>query len=176
MTTLHEVSVSRQSAPARFLGWRSTKTTFVLLLRASMAASLASIHPARAEGPETIPAIPAMEQTIEVFTDRAHPLTNVEALPEATVYRIDYLVLMQEMLSEGLPADEEKATRMAKQRAMNIDREAAIRAAEGLAIAHLKYRLDRYPAIVFAGRSVIYGETDLALAKRIYDESGGGEP
>ncbi len=109
--------------------------------------------------------------SVEIFTDRAHPLTNTEALPGATVYRIDRLVILQERLSRVLPADEQAAVRIAKQRAADIDREAMTRTAEGLVIAHLKYRLDRYPAIVFAGQSVIYGVTDLALAKRIYDES-----
>jgi len=43
-------------------------------------------------------------------------------------------------------------------------------AGEGLALAHLQYQLDRYPAIVFDGMAVIYGVTDLAVAKRLYEQ------
>ena len=78
---------------------------------------------------------------------------------------------MQERLSEGLPADEKAATRIAKQRISMIDKDAVTESAQGLVLAHLKYQLNRYPAIVFAGQAVIYGVTDLALAKRLYDES-----
>ncbi len=134
------------------------------LFWAMMLLSLLVPTEAKADGIDNAP-------VVEIFTDRAHPLTNTEALPGATVYRIDRLVILQERLSRDLPADEQAAVRIAKQRAADIDREAMTRTAEGLAIAHLKYRLDRYPAIVFAGQSVIYGVTDLALAKRIYDES-----
>jgi len=108
---------------------------------------------------------------VEVFTDRAHPLIHAEALPGAIIYRIDGLIAMQERLSEGLPADEMAATRIAKQRISTIDKDAVTESAQGLVLAHLKYQLDRYPAIVFAGQAVIYGVTDLALAKRLYDES-----
>jgi integrating conjugative element protein (TIGR03757 family) len=118
----------------------------------------------------------AGDLAVEVFTDRTHPLTNTEALPDATVYHIDRLVRMQEKLSEGLPADEKEAARIAKQRMGLIDTEAVTQAAQGLAIAHLKYQLDRYPAIVIDGRFIIYGVTDLALARRLYEESGREKP
>ncbi len=136
-----------------------------IALSSTLCAGMLMVHAAWAGDP-----------TIEVFTDRAHPLTNTEALPGAIVYRIDRLVHMQERLSDGLPADEKKAARMAKQRMATIDKEAVTRAAQGLAIAHLKYQLDRYPAIVFAGQSVIYGVTDLSLAKRLYEESRREKP
>ena len=42
-------------------------------------------------------------------------------------------------------------------------------AGQGIALAHLQYQLDRYPAIVFDGTRVIYGVTDLAAAKRLYE-------
>ena len=42
-------------------------------------------------------------------------------------------------------------------------------AGQGLALAHLQYQLDRYPAIVFDGTRVIYGVTDLAAARRLYE-------
>lgn len=163
-----EVPASRQSALVRFLERRLMNSAF----STALCAGLAAIHLALAEAPPTAPAV----EMVEVFTSRDHPLTNTEALPGAAVYHIDSLMHIQETLSKDLPADEETAIRIARQRATNIDREAAIRAAEGLAIAHLKYRLDRYPAVVFAGQSVVYGVTDLDVAKRIYDESREEKP
>ena len=107
---------------------------------------------------------------VEVFTDHAHPLTHTQAFTELTVYRIDGLAHAQDQLSEGLPADEEAATEIASSRlAAHPDlKDRMMEAGQGLALAHLQYRLDRYPAIVLDGTSVIYGVTDLAVAKRLY--------
>jgi len=141
------------------------KNSVTVVLSSALCAGMVLAHVAWAGDP-----------AVEIFTDRAHPLTNIEALPGATIYRIDRLVRMQEKLSDSLPADEKEAARIAKQRSMNIDRDAVTQAAQGLVLAHLKYQLDRYPAIVFAGQSVIYGVTDLALAKRLYEESRREKP
>jgi len=148
------------------------KKSFAIVLTAALGSGLALVHPAHAETPAaTLAAAPTAAPTIEVFTDRQHPLIHAEALPGAIIYRIDGLVAMQERLSKGLPADEKAATRIAKQRISTIDKDAVTESAQGLVFAHLKYQLNRYPAIVFAGQAVIYGVTDLALAKRLYDES-----
>ena len=144
------------------------KKSFAIVLTAALGSGLALAHPAHAEAPA---ATPAAAPTIEVFTDREHPIIHAEALPGAIIYRIDGLLTMQERLSEGLPADEKAATRIAKKRISTIDKDVVTESAQGLVLAHLKYQLDRYPAIVFAGQAVIYGVTDLALAKRLYDES-----
>ena len=108
---------------------------------------------------------------VEVFTDHAHPLTHTEAFTQVTVYRIDGLQRAQDELSEGLPTDEDAAARIAGARlAARPDlKDRMMAAGQGLALAHLQYQLDRYPAIVFDGTRVIYGVTDLAAARRLYE-------
>ena len=108
---------------------------------------------------------------MEAFTDHAHPIIHTEAFAQVSVYRIDGLALAQDHLSEGLPGDEEAAATLAAARlATRPDlKDQMMAAGEGLALCHLQYRLDRYPAIVFDGSTVIYGVTDLAVAKRLYE-------
>jgi len=108
---------------------------------------------------------------VEVFTDHRHPVTHTEAFPDVTVYRLDGLALAQEQLSESLPSDPEEASRIAAQRldAQPSLNEQMMQAGQGLTLAHLQYRLDRYPAIVFDSATVIYGVTDLAIAHRLYE-------
>jgi integrating conjugative element protein (TIGR03757 family) len=112
------------------------------------------------------------EPRVEVFTDHDHPVRHAGAFAQVTVYRIDGLVQVQDRLSAGLPADATEAARLAAER---LDAEPDLndqlmQAGQGLALAHLQYRLDRYPAIVLDGEYVIYGVTDLALARRLYEE------
>ena len=111
------------------------------------------------------------EPRVEVFTDHGHPVTHAEALADVTVYRLDGLALAQDQLSEGLPSDPEEAGRIAAQRldAQPMLNEQMMRAGQGLTLAHLQYRLDRYPAVVFDGTTVTYGVTDLAIAYRLYE-------
>jgi integrating conjugative element protein (TIGR03757 family) len=108
---------------------------------------------------------------VEVFTDRDHPVTHAGAFAQVTVYRINGLVEVQDRLSAGLPADATEAARIAAER---LDNEPALndrlmQAGQGLVLAHLHYRLDRYPAVVIDGAYVIYGVTDLAVARRLYE-------
>jgi len=109
---------------------------------------------------------------VEVFTDRAHPIIHAEAFAQVRVVRIDGLVLAQEYLSKGLPMDENAAAKRVNARlaARPNLKDQMMAAGEGLALAHLQYQLDRYPAIVFDGKAVIYGVTDLAVAKRLYEQ------
>ncbi|MCP5437614.1 MAG: TIGR03757 family integrating conjugative element protein [Chromatiaceae bacterium] len=111
------------------------------------------------------------EPRVEVFTDRGHPVAHTKAFADMTVYRLDGLALAQDQLSEGLPSDPAEAATVAAQRldAQPSLNEQMMQAGQGLTLAHLQYRLDRYPAIVFDGVTVIYGVTDLAIAYRLYE-------
>ena len=111
------------------------------------------------------------EPRVEVFTDHRRPVAHTDAFVDVTVYRLDGLALAQEQLSEGLPSDPEEASRIAAQRldAQPSLNEQMMRAGQGLTLTHLQYRLDRYPAIVIDGTTVIYGVTDLAIAYRLYE-------
>jgi len=111
------------------------------------------------------------EPRVEVFTDSGHPVADTEAFADVTVYRLDGLALAQDQLSEGLPSDPDEAERIAAQRLdeQPMLNEQMMQAGQGLTLAHLQYRLDRYPAVVFDGATVIYGVTDLAVAYRLYE-------
>ena len=111
------------------------------------------------------------EPRVEVFTDNDHSVSHAGAFAQVAVYRIDGLVQVQDRLSAGLPVDETEAVRIATKR---LDAEPALHdrlmnAGQGLVLAHLHYRLDRYPAVVIDGAYVIYGVTDLAVARHLYE-------
>jgi integrating conjugative element protein (TIGR03757 family) len=108
--------------------------------------------------------------SVEVFSAADRPVAmgldfDNEAL-SVTVYEIDGIERFQALLSKGLPRDPEAAKRTALTRIGQLDagQRATVRhAALGLAKAS-QYGLDRYPAIVFDGRAVVYGVTSLADA------------
>jgi len=119
--------------------------------------------------------LPLLAQAVEaeVFTASDLPVTQRAAVADVTIYRVDGLLALERTLGE-LPGDPETAKRLALARLAGLDQEALAEAAQGLVRAALHYHLDRYPAIVFDGRYVIYGVTDLALARRIYEAAQAG--
>lgn len=137
------------------------------LARAVCLAWLATTGPGAIAAPDGSARAPR----IEVFTDRGHPLLHAEGVSDVTTYRIDALARIVEAASRDLPTDEARARAIASKRLEAMDRAAAREAARGLALAWLQYRLDRYPAIVFDGRWVVYGMTDLRTALRIYRQA-----
>lgn len=105
---------------------------------------------------------------IEVFTNSSIYLTHTAG---ATVYLLDGLEQLEDELSQGLPTNEAAAEPVARERlrrmgATELQRRAA-NAAEGIARAG-QYGIDRVPAIVFNGQSIVYGMTDIAQAKSAY--------
>lgn len=122
---------------------------------------------------------PSVERvTVEVFTSTRWPAFNKKPTPdgiaepvfEMTVYEIDGVQIAERVLSRDLPFDQTQSNRLALKRLQNLDDETAARlrlAAMGLAKA-LHYGIDRYPAVVFDGGSVVYGVTDLTVAIHHY--------
>ncbi|MEW8042639.1 MAG: TIGR03757 family integrating conjugative element protein [Candidatus Thiodiazotropha endolucinida] len=115
---------------------------------------------------------------VEVFTTADSPIAgeggiNKQALrgkKEFRVYELDGIRRTEEKLSEGLPADPEQSKRVVLQRFQQLneeDRTRMQRAATGLAKA-MQYGVDRYPAIVFDGQTVVYGVTDVQSALAYY--------
>lgn len=111
---------------------------------------------------------------IEVFTTSEFPVTRDATIQrqlddreiELHVFELDGLQRIEAALSEGLAADPAQARRKALQRIQHLDnavRARMQRAAMGLAKA-AQYGIDRYPAIVFNGRAVAYGLTNLHQA------------
>lgn len=114
-------------------------------------------------------------RVIEVFTTREQSVGGAdhERFRSATIttYAVDGLERFESGLSEGLPADPKAAKAEALLRVQQLDDvhlAPAKNAAIGLAKA-VQYGVDRYPAIVFDGRSVIYGVADLVEAFDRYD-------
>ena len=112
---------------------------------------------------------------IEVFTTSEHPAVGAEherlRIAAITTYAVDGLERFESELSEGLPADADTAKAAALRRIQQLDdarMAPAKNAAFGLAKA-VQYGVDRYPAIVFDGRAVVYGVTDLVEALDRYE-------
>jgi integrating conjugative element protein (TIGR03757 family) len=109
---------------------------------------------------------PPLPTRIEVFATEASPVAAAVpglTLP-VTVYDLDAPARWEATLSEELPAQPEQAQPIAQERIAQLDPEALKGAYTGLMQA-LRYRIDRYPAIVFdEGRAVVYGVPDLEQA------------
>lgn len=112
---------------------------------------------------------------IEVFTTSEQPVVGGEherlRTATVTIYAVDGLERFESGLSEGLPNDPDAAKAEALRRIQHPDEARmgpAKNAAFGLAKA-VQYGVDRYPAIVFDGRAVVCGVTDLVEALDRYE-------
>jgi len=104
---------------------------------------------------------------VEAFVNSAVRLTHAEG---ATVYRVDGLQLLEAELSQGLPKDEAQASEMARERMQRMGpslQERATQAAHAITLA-ATYGINRVPAIVLDGSSIVYGVTDVSRAVDIY--------
>jgi len=109
--------------------------------------------------------------TVEVFSNSAIYLTNIR---DARVYVLDAMEVLDSELSAGLPGNELEAQSILRQRLHALGAAALARrtksAAEGIVQA-ARYGVDRIPAVVINGEAVIYGETDIDLARSIFQHS-----
>ena len=115
---------------------------------------------------------------IEVFTSANRPIVGSDAKhagsdlqgPEVTVYEIDGIQFAERDLSLNLPAEPQQSKPIALHRIQNLDEQTRSRmqsAATALAKA-MQYGIDRYPAVVFDGKAVVYGVTDLTVSLEQY--------
>jgi integrating conjugative element protein (TIGR03757 family) len=112
---------------------------------------------------------------IEVFTDSMNPVAN--GTDGITVYYIDRIDRLQKEFSKDLPANPEVAKQTALHRFQRMDNKLSHElenAANGLVQA-VQYGIDRYPAIVFDGKAVVYGITDIRAATQRYRQWQAGE-
>ena len=112
---------------------------------------------------------------IEVFTTSEQPVVGGEherlRTATITIYAVDGLERFESGLSEGLPAEPDAAKAEALRRIQHLDdarMAPAKNAAFGLAKA-VQYGVDRYPALVFDERVVVYGVTDLVQVLDRYE-------
>ena len=117
--------------------------------------------------------------SIEVFTTSDRPMAITESARRSvfafTVYQLDGLEEFEAYLSQELPREPTAAETEALRRLQHIDPlrlEAAKIAARGLTLAS-EYGIDRVPAIVFDGRAVVYGVTDVEIAMAHYRRTRG---
>ena len=109
------------------------------------------------------------EPSIEVFVDSA----SVVAGEATSIYVIDRIDVLKKTLSSGLPRNPEKAKQVALARFQTMDATLSQQlenAATGLTKAQ-QYGIDRVPAIVFDGKTLVYGVTDLSVALHLYGQS-----
>ena len=106
-------------------------------------------------------------ERVEVFKLGGQRLTGVG---DATVHEVDRLRAITQRLSIGLPADARRAGEIARARfdAMSKGEQEELQHAARVVGQAAHYRIDKVPAIVFDGRAVVYGVTDLARARTIY--------
>ncbi len=115
---------------------------------------------------------------IEVFTTTDSQVIGIPSLvtspgrPEIELlsYQLNGIQRFEAQLSSNLPTDPKQSKQIALQRIQQLDEQATTaiqNAAVGLAKA-MQYGVDRYPAIVFNGKVVVYGLTDLSTALDYY--------
>jgi len=115
---------------------------------------------------------------IDVFMDGRVPIVGESVVNEqagrAAIelqrYAVDGIQAIEAALSNNLPTDPDRSRRIALQRLQRLDDAAGVRmkgTAVGLAKA-VQYGVDRYPAVVFDGQSVVYGVNDLTVALNHY--------
>ncbi len=117
----------------------------------------------------------AAPKTIEVFANSA---TYIAHADRATVYRVDGRQQIASQLDQGnLPVNPEQAAAMVRQRmkAMGPDLESSIQTAVKALERSAVYGIEKVPAMVFDGRRVVYGVTDVVQALAIVRQ-GGGQP
>ena len=97
---------------------------------------------------------------LEAETKAAHQHIDLQ------VYELNRIQLVETELSNDLPTDSNQSKQITLQRIQRLDKRAMAavqNAAVGLTKA-MQYGVDRYPAIVFDSRVVVYGLTDLRAA------------
>ena len=107
------------------------------------------------------------QERIEVFRLSDQPIV---ASPGATVYVVDAMRQHTARLSAGLPRNPADAQQVARARlqALTAQDKEVLHAASTALVRAAEYRLAKAPAIVFDGRAVLYGITDIEQARAIY--------
>jgi len=90
---------------------------------------------------------------------------------EFVIYSIDDVNNFEDKISEGLSSDKEKAKQQVKDKYESMGKEKMsqlIVNAYKAKMITLQYRLKKYPAIIFDGTHVVYGEFNLNTALNKY--------
>ncbi len=110
-----------------------------------------------------------------VYTDSAHRPVNPP--PDVQVVLLDGPQQLQDSFFGSLPADPEAAETVVRERMQSPEWSSAQAdlADRYRQVTHAwSLGLEKYPAVVFDDREVVYGTTDVAQAERL--RSQGGQP
>jgi len=119
---------------------------------------------------------PILAARMDVFITANQPIERLDAFvsrhPEVTlrVHTLDAIENLEDMLSQGLPAEPHGAKRLALARLKQLGkdtREQLQQSATAIATA-LQYGVEQFPAIVFDTEFVVYGLTDPFSALKVY--------
>lgn len=109
--------------------------------------------------------------SVEVFANSAMPIEAPASPPfKVTVYRMDGLAMVEQMINQNLPKSEPEAIAYLNANMARIKKQVepqAMNAANGMRLA-MFYKIDRLPAIVINGQSLILGVTNVASALSQY--------
>jgi integrating conjugative element protein (TIGR03757 family) len=140
----------------------SGTVTALIVIALSSVACLAWAQTPAAIGTVNVPV------NVSVLTVATLPIVNADG---ANVYYVDGLTQLENIMSQALPKTEADAKAMLEQRLAAMGKEAlqsqSRNAADGIAMA-MTHRIERVPAIIFDGRAIVYGVTDVAAARRFY--------
>ncbi|EGB0935956.1 TIGR03757 family integrating conjugative element protein [Escherichia coli] len=110
-----------------------------------------------------------------VYTDSAHPPVNLP--PEVQVVLLDGPQQLQDTFFGPLPADPEAAEAVVREHMQSPEwssAQADLAERYRLVTHAWLLGLEKYPAVVFDDREVVYGTTDVAQAEQL--RSQGGQP
>lgn len=111
----------------------------------------------------------AVPHSTVVITSDQFPLSGV-TVPHQ-LFNLDAVDRIEQRLGKNLPADEDKALALMKQRIAGVGRSQLnreLREAYQALILSMQYGLDRYPAVIFDQQVIVYGVTDLYAATKQY--------
>jgi len=114
-------------------------------------------------------------ESVLVVTSDKYPVATPDVfksyIPKITLLNLDSVSQIESRLSKDLPANEKLAAAEFHLRVEAVGKarlESELRSAYQAVGAAMAYRLDRYPAIIFDERLVVYGLTDLSQALEKY--------
>jgi integrating conjugative element protein (TIGR03757 family) len=114
---------------------------------------------------------------VEVFANSAMVITPIQAdRYQLVIYRLDALKNVEAAINQNIPKTEAAARAYFAANQVEIKKRitpAVINGANGIALAR-HYKLERIPAIVVDGTSVIYGVTNVDQAIAMVQKHRGG--
>ncbi|MGR7122077.1 TIGR03757 family integrating conjugative element protein [Klebsiella aerogenes] len=116
--------------------------------------------------------LPAMAGTV-LYTDTAHPPVNLT--PDTVVVYLDGPQVLSRSMTGTLPANPQQAEAAARQVMQSPGwqkQDQQLRKIYGRVIHAWELGVEKYPAVVFDDRDVVYGTADVAQAMAL--RAGGG--